>query len=80
MVEIYERRRLWALCNEVIEERNRQDDKWHNQSHSIWKWMAILGEEVGEVCKAALENDADGFRKELIQVAAVALAIIEAGE
>lgn len=46
----------------------------------------ILGEEVGEVQKAALEsyfryegrnNDYSDYRKELIQVAAVAIAMIE---
>jgi NTP pyrophosphatase (non-canonical NTP hydrolase) len=45
----------------------------------------VLGEEVGEVCRAVLElsalaNDAHGknLRKELVQVAAVAVAWIEA--
>jgi len=44
----------------------------------------ILGEEVGEANKAALEthfkyegNNPDDYRKELIQIAAVAIAAVE---
>ena len=40
--------------------------------------MAILTEEVGEVARAALEHDTDGLRLELVQVAAVAVAWLEA--
>ena len=46
--------------------------------------MAILGEEYGEACKEAVDihwNRVDigfsGLRKELVQLAAVAIAIIE---
>ena len=50
--------------------------------------IAVLGEEFGEVCRAALERGVDGemsydkhgkdLRKELIQLAAVSVAYIEA--
>ena len=61
----------------VLIERRRQDEKWGIQNHEIHKWLSILGEEVGECHKAALENNIVELRKELIQVAAVSQAIIE---
>ena len=33
----------------ILSERNKQDIKWGEQNHNIYKWLAILGEEVGEV-------------------------------
>lgn len=65
------------LLMEVLSERIKQEKKWGIQDHSRLKWNAILGEEFGEVSKAILENDSDGYRAELIQVAAVAIAAIE---
>ena len=74
-----------ALVAEIEAERNRQAAKW-NRPHR-WGWgdcasrdvmpivkAAVLGEECGEVSRAVLENDADGLRKELVHVAAVACA------
>lgn len=68
-------------------ERARQDAKWGEQNHDPQVWMAILGEEFGELCQAAndlrwpkSEPDADPFRHalvEAVQTAAVAQAIIE---
>lgn len=40
--------------------------------------VAVLTEEVGEVARAALEHDTDGLRIELVQVAAIAVAWLEA--
>ena len=73
---------------EVIKERERQDGLWGEQNHDPILWCAILGEEVGEVNKAGLNafNSKTsnvlnyclkGYREELIQVAAVAIAMIE---
>jgi hypothetical protein len=67
----------------VEDERIRQDDKWGEQNHDPFTWLAILGEEVGEANKAALEarfgDEAwlEDYAQELIQVAAVAFAMIE---
>lgn len=70
----------------VFEERLRQNDKWGLQRHPIGVWLAILGEEFGEVCQASQsylnlvsskETDADDLYMELIHVAAVASAIAE---
>jgi len=76
---------------EVAEERKRQDKKWGEQNHKPIEWCAILGEEVGEVNKCVVESkwaiDQDyereqlqEYRKELIQVAAVAVSMIESLE
>lgn len=70
------------VLNEVNAERDRQDRKWGEQNHSPAHWLMILGEEVGEANKAALEahfkgKDLSEYRAELIQVAAVAVSMIE---
>lgn len=38
---------------EVANERMAQDEKWGPQHHSPMEWLAILGEEFGEACRAA---------------------------
>lgn len=68
--------KLVALT-EVVTERARQEQKWGEQNHAPDRWMTILGEEFGEACKGALEQDWDNYREELVQVAAVAVAAIE---
>ncbi len=86
------------VLDEVAKERSRQDEKWGIQNHLPIEYCAILGEEVGEVNKAALEAHfgyaynhgefpaktelskslhLEDYRKELIQVAAVAVAMVE---
>lgn len=62
---------------DVQHERNRQDEKWGSQRKlPNGTWLAILGEEFGESAKAILERS--NLREELVQVAAVAVAWIEA--
>lgn len=82
---------LAEVLDEVKFEREFQDKKWGaDRNHHPAEWLMILGEEVGEANKAALEanftpenfNDTryglyENCRKELIQVAAVACAMIE---
>jgi NTP pyrophosphatase (non-canonical NTP hydrolase) len=76
------------ILKEVKEERERQDGIWGEQNHKPIEWMAILMEEVGEASKEALEAYFEGkakdrkfllkrYRKEIIQVAAVAISMIE---
>jgi NTP pyrophosphatase (non-canonical NTP hydrolase) len=69
--------RQGKLLHEIMDERDRQDTKWGVQNHDAYKWLAILGEEVGEVNRAALDGDKQNYREELIQVAAVAMAMVE---
>lgn len=65
-------------------ERLRQNKLWGEQHHEMGDWLKILIEEVGEVAQAMQigtvcykESDADDLYTELIQVAAVAVAIAE---
>lgn len=90
-----------SVLNEIEAERERQDKKWGQQNHSIIEWLAILGEEVGEASREAVDyhfenrlKSTDGsftgeyitaiqsqrlakLRKEIIEVAAVAVAMVE---
>lgn len=71
-----------AALKVVAEERQRQFEKWGDQRHDIFRWLAILGEEVGEANTAALHAEfggpeAENLRKEFVQVAAVAVQVIE---
>ncbi|GAB2528199.1 MazG-like family protein [Rufibacter soli] len=81
------REQLDNVLAEVKTERERQDAKFSEQNHHPLEWVAILGEEFGEVSKAAVEahftgyassNNWANYREELIQVAAVAVAMVEA--
>ncbi|EHQ08274.1 MazG-like family protein [Leptonema illini] len=85
------------IFNAISKERERQDGMWGEQNHEPTIWLGILGEEYGEVCKAAIEAHfettinplqyhaanhpvhtlIENYEKELIQVAAVAVAMIE---
>jgi NTP pyrophosphatase (non-canonical NTP hydrolase) len=73
------------VLSDVHAERMRQDEKFGEQSHDDGTWGLVLTEEVGEACQAALESRRnpclrrhDLLREELVQVAAVAVAWIEA--
>lgn len=79
-----------AILIDVIHERFKQNDKWGVQRHPFPSWMSLLTEEVGEACKDANEinwvkdgsrgaqaEKLEALRTELIQVAAVAVAIVE---
>jgi len=69
-------RKVTAI-EEVVLERENQDIKWGAQNHFPLGWLAILMEEVGETSKEACEGNMVNYRKEMIQVAAVAVAAIE---
>lgn len=70
-------KQVTKIYEEIREERKRQDVKWGVQDHSPDWWMLILGEEFGEVCEAILEGSMQDYKKELIHVAAVAVAALE---
>lgn len=71
------------FVKDVARERQKQDRKWGVSRHPWSWWLTILGEEFGETCRAFLEvrfgdkNTLEDARRELIQVAAVAAAIVE---
>jgi hypothetical protein len=63
----------------VRKQREKQLEKWGTQDHDPKMWLAILGEEFGEVAKEIAEThvkdfDPVAYRKELLHTAAVALA------
>lgn len=82
-----------SVLEEVAAERERQDAKWGEQNHRLPFYFTIFAEEVGEVAKAVVEHEsapsltAAGeeyreaielqVRAELIQAAAVAVAMVE---
>ena len=82
----YEHRQIFL---DVLAELDRQRElhagetaRDHAESAYSIEWSAdraltILTEEVGEVARAIIEGDGDGLRIELVQVAAVAVAMIE---
>lgn len=89
-----------GILADVRREREAQHAKWGTQRHGYTVWTTVLTEEVGELCKEALQmrdvlidGDQDGadvrefaegltarlrmMRLEAVQVAAVAVAMIE---
>lgn len=67
------------VLRDIVAERRRQDEKWGPQDHDPHYWLAILAEELGEAAKATIADtvNREQYRKELVQVAAVAVAAIE---
>ncbi len=71
------------IYNDIDAERDRQEVKWGPQLHSWPIWAAILGEESGEVAEACLQahwqydGGLEHLREELVQVAAVAVQMLE---
>lgn len=61
----------------ILEERDRQEQKWGEQNHPFAFYQTIFIEELGEVNRAYLENKRAEFLQELIQAAAVLVAIAE---
>jgi hypothetical protein len=73
----------------VAAERDRQVAKWGQQDHAADVWLAILGEEMGELCEALLETVFDNgperralgglanIRREAVHVAAVSVAFLD---
>lgn len=67
----------------ILDERDRQDQKWgFPQDNTYGEWGSILAEEAGELCKELNElnfgsGDPGKMETEAVQVAAVALSILE---
>lgn len=79
----YDLNNLSRAYTSVGNERVRQDMKWGVQDHDDFTWLAVLTEEVGESAQCALHDNFGGhhsgeLRAEVVQVAAVAIAWIEA--
>jgi hypothetical protein len=70
------------LFKDVQMEHNRQLSKWGIQCVTIFEWLNYLTEEIGELNKAAAENEyrngsSHEVYKEAIQCATLALKIAE---
>lgn len=74
------------VLDDVRRERTKQDSRWGQQDHGYGYWLSVLTEEIGEACR---EHQAvhggevgrrEAFRRELVQAAAVATALIECGD
>jgi hypothetical protein len=61
------------FVNVILNEDQRQRNKWGLQKHSADRWMTILTEEVGEVAEAILEDNEVEIQEEAKQVATVAI-------
>lgn len=70
----------------IREERRRQDEKWGLQNHTYPTWKVILGEELGEADNEWLKghfgkrNTGKELREEMVQCAAVLVAMLECGD
>ena len=80
---------IGCALHAIAEERKRQIEKWGSQdSNTLFAWMSILMEEVGELAEAVNETEfmnaahperggMEAIQKEAVHVAAVAASIIE---
>lgn len=72
-----------AWIRAILAERDRQDKKWGSpQENTYCEWSSILAEEVGELAKELNElnfgrGDVNRMEVEAVQVAAVALSLLE---
>jgi NTP pyrophosphatase (non-canonical NTP hydrolase) len=68
-----------TLIRLIKDERERQDEKWGaGRKLPNEVWLTILTEEVGEAAQATLKRDETSLIMELLQVASVSLAWLEA--
>ena len=65
------------IMSAVTAERQRQNKKWGEQNHESLKWLAIAGEEFGEVAKDILEDNKSQMLEEIVQLIAVLVAWTE---
>lgn len=77
------------VLRDVVAERLRQEQKWGPQNHRQMVWLGILAEEFGEAAKEVNDfhfrpgrDQTEDYqrkrlREELIQTAAVAVAMVE---
>lgn len=67
------------ILQDILNERDRQDDKYGAPPRNLKPtfYLPVLMEELGEVARAILEGKSLDYRRELIQLAAVAIAAVE---
>lgn len=66
----------------IVAELQRQDERWggieHDKEHSRRDWVAFICREAGKASADGLRHSQ--FRKQMIQVAALAISAISADE
>lgn len=76
------------ICAQIIEERRAQDRQWggknHDDNHNRSEWCEFVADHLGRAKKAQSrfvskgdQCDADEYRKQMIEIAALAMAAIE---
>ena len=58
---------LSKLLFDIEAEWLRQDIKFPNQEHNIFKWLSIITKEIGEINKEALELKSNCYNRSKIQ-------------
>ena len=68
-----------TILGKVLDERERQDSLWGDQSHhpDAW-WNVIATEENGEVAREVYEQNEERLLVEIVQACAVYVAWAEA--
>lgn len=77
-----ERIRRLNRAKPILDERDHQDEKWGEQNHTLDEWMIILDKWKGKLAAEIIEywespHGKNQWRRRAIQVAAVALAMVE---
>jgi hypothetical protein len=70
-----------AVLAEIVLERLEQDAQWggpgHDDQHDVNCWIAILARHVGLAANDEAATDLARFRRQMVRVAAVAVAAVE---
>jgi hypothetical protein len=72
-----------SIIGEVIEERGRQDAEWgsvHDDGHTPGDWVAKLKRHLGLASGEGVGTDLGRYRRQMIRVAALAVAALESME
>ena len=72
-----------SVADEVRAERQRQRSRWgaaHDRNHSWYDWRGYMGERLSKVGPQHNQRDVVARRRALIELAALAIAAIEASD
>lgn len=73
--------RARRVLDDVLKERDYQRGRWsieHDVLHSHCEWITIVATWLGKAGVSARSGDTKGFRKRLVQVAAICMSAAEA--
>lgn len=75
-VELGKRREV--ILDAIRGERERQVVRWkHDDDHSLWEWVAIVVQQLGDCLDASERGDEGRAYIEGVQAAAVIVAMLE---